>query len=151
MTPNVAAFLATIRHSEGTDRAPDPYRVVYGFSHTIKDMSDHPALTGEWMGAQTRYGHTSAAGAYQFEVRTWLGCKTQLRLIDFTQPSQDDAAVLLIKQRGALSMLNDGRFADAVVACRKLWASLPGGDSGQPQVALEMLTSFYGDAGGSFA
>jgi len=150
-TPNVAAFLATIRHSEGTDKSDNPYRVVFGFLHTIADLSDHPALTGEWLGVQTKYGHTSAAGAYQIERGTWVGCKTQLRLLDFTGPSQDDAAILLIKQKGGLALLNDGRFADAVAACRNVWASLPGGDSGQPEAKLASLTSFYADAGGSFA
>ncbi len=150
-TPNVSAFLATVRHSEGTDRAPDPYRVVYDYLVTLKDLSDHPALTGEWLGVQTKWGHTSAAGAYQIERATWVGCKTQLRLLDFTGPSQDDAAILLIKQKGGLALLNDGRFADAVNACRGIWASLPGGDSGQPEAKLVTLTHFYADAGGSFA
>ncbi len=48
-------------------------------------------------------------------------------------------------------MLAEGRFSDAIEACRKVWASLPGGDSGQPQVALAKLISFYGDKGGQFA
>lgn len=151
LTANEIAFLATIRHGEGTDRAADPYRVVYGFTHTIVDMSDHPALTGEWLGVKTKYGHTSAAGAYQIERATWVGCKTQLRLLDFTAASQDDAAILLIKEKGGLALLSQGRFADAVVACRKVWASLPGGNSGQPEVALANLTNFYAGAGGSFA
>lgn len=151
MTPNVVPFLATIRHSEGTDRAPDPYRVVYGFELTLRDLSDHPALTGEWLGVKTKYGHTSAAGAYQIERATWVGCKTQLRLIDFTGPSQDDAAILLIKQKGGLDLLDQGRFVDAIAACRGVWASLPGGTSGQPEVKIATLTSFYADAGGSFA
>jgi hypothetical protein len=28
---NIEAFLALIRHSEGTDKAPDPYWVCYGY------------------------------------------------------------------------------------------------------------------------
>ena len=87
MTSNVAAMLATIRHSEGTDRALDPYRVVYGFTLTLVSLMDHPAITGEWLGAQTPYGHTSAAGAYQIEVGTWRDCKAALRLTDFTPTS----------------------------------------------------------------
>jgi muramidase (phage lysozyme) len=151
MTPNVAALLATLRHSEATDRADNPYRVVYGFTHTILDLSDHPALTGEWTGVQTKYGHTSAAGAYQIERATWVACKTQLNLIDFTATSQDDAAVLLIKQKGGLALVNAGQFDAAIAACRGIWASLPGGTSGQPEVALASLKNFYADAGGSFA
>ena len=47
---NVAAFLSMIASSEGTDRAADPYRVCFGYKHTIADLGDHPAITGEWKG-----------------------------------------------------------------------------------------------------
>lgn len=151
MTSNVAALLATIRHSEGTDRAADPYRVVFGFEYTIVSLSDHPAITGEWLGVETRFGHTSAAGAYQIEVKTWLSCKTALRLIDFTGTSQDDAAIQLLKQCGALTRVNAGMFESAIEACNKIWASLPGSDSGQPQVDIDRLTNVYAAAGGGFA
>ncbi len=151
MTPNVAAILATIRHSEGTDRAPDPYRVVYDFQLTLTNLSDHPAITGEWPGVQTKWGHTSAAGAYQIERLTWLECKAALGLMDFTATSQDDAAIFLIKQKGGLALVNAGNFAAAIAACRGIWASLPGGDSGQPQKTLASLQSFYTGAGGLLA
>jgi lysozyme len=151
MTPNVAALLATIRHSEGTDRAPDPYRVVYGFELTLTNLSDHPAITGEWLGVQTKYGHTSAAGAYQIERLTWLECKAALNLHDFTATSQDDAAIFLIKQRGGLALINSGQIAAAIAACKGIWASLPGGGSGQPQRTASDLIAFYTNAGGALA
>jgi len=48
---NVAAFLAMIQRAEGTSAAGrDPYRVCYGYRHTIGNMRDHPAVTGEWRG-----------------------------------------------------------------------------------------------------
>ena len=79
ISPNLQAFLATIRHSEGTDRAADPYRVVYSYNHTIVNLSDHPAVTGEWKGAPLDnlgplyVGKIStAAGAYQIIKPTWL-------------------------------------------------------------------------------
>jgi len=151
MTPNVAALLATIRHGEGSDRATDPYRVVYGFELTLQNLSDHPAITGEWLGVQTKWGHTSAAGAYQIERLTWLECKAALGLMDFTATSQDDAAIFLIKQKGGLALINSGQFTAAIAACRGIWASLPGGDSGQPQVKLATLQSFYTASGGQLA
>jgi muramidase (phage lysozyme) len=151
MLPNQAAFLAMLRHSEGTDRAPDPYRVVYGFALTLSSLRDHPAITGEWLGVQTPYGHTSAAGAYQIERLTWLECKAALHLMDFTGTSQDDAALFLIKQKGALDLVNAGDFASAVELCHGIWASLPGSTSGQPQRSIAMLTDFYIGAGGVLA
>ena len=148
MTPNVSAFLATIRHSEGTDCAPDPYRVVYGFALTLTNLTDHPAITGEWLGVQTKWGHTSAAGAYQIERLTWLECKAALNLHDFTASSQDDAAIFLIKQKGALALVNGGHIADAIILCRGIWASLPGGASGQPERQMAELVDAYTAAGG---
>ena len=48
---NLSAALEVIKLAEGTDRGSDPYRVCFGFGHTIRDLSEHPAITGEWRGA----------------------------------------------------------------------------------------------------
>lgn len=155
---NLAAFLATIRHSEGTDKAPDPYRVVYAYKYTIKDLSDHPAITGEWHGESLAslgpayVGKIStAAGAYQIIRPTWLSLKARLSLPDFTGPSQDAAAVELIREAGALDLVNGGRVAEAIGKCHGIWASLPGSTSGQPQRTMAELVQAYGKAGGAFA
>lgn len=158
MTPNVAAFLTMISHSEGTDRAADPYRCCFAFKHTIVSLADHPAVTGEWHGEPLGFlgpeyvGKVStAAGRYQIIKPTWLSLKARLRLPDFTGPSQDDGAIQLIKDHGALDLIFAGKITEAIHACRAEWASLPGSDSGQPQARLTDLVNAYGDAGGSFA
>lgn len=162
MTPNVAAFLATIRHSEGTDRAADAYRVVYGYQHTIADLSDHPTSTHEWMGEPLPDAmclaaglnppcKSTAAGAYQIIHPTWVRLKATLKLADFTGPSQDDAAIQLIKEHGALDLVFAGRVADAITACRGEWASLPGSKAGQPQRSFADLINVYANNGGAFA
>jgi lysozyme len=162
MSPNLAAFLSTVSHAEGTDQAADQYAVVYGYTHTITDFSDHPAATGEWTGEiltdeQCRNAgvppgcKSTAAGRYQINLPTWKMCKQALGLKDFTGPSQDRAAALLIQRDGALDMVNGGQFVDAITKCRETWASLPGNSAGQPQRTMASLTSFYGDAGGAFA
>lgn len=155
---NLAAFLAMTRHSEGTDKAPDPYRVVYGYGHTIKDLSDHPAVTGEWHGESLAnlgpaYAGkiSTAAGAYQIIVPTWRTCKRILNLPDFTGPSQDAAATELIREAGALDLVNAGRVAEAIGKCHGIWASLPGSTSGQPQRTMADLVHAYAGAGGAFA
>jgi lysozyme len=147
-----------IRHSEGTDRAPDPYRVCYGYQHTIVDLSDHPAVTGEWHGESLAglgpayTGKVStAAGAYQIIAPTWRVCKSILHLPDFTGPSQDAAALELIREADALDPVNNGLLAIAIARCRDIWASLPGGSSGQPERTLAMLTQTYTGAGGAVA
>lgn len=158
MTPNQAAFLAMIRHSEGTDRAADPYRVCYGFSHTIADLRDHPAITGEWMGESIAslgpqyIGKIStAAGAYQLIRPTWEGCKLRLGLPSFSAECQDDAALGLIKWRGGLAAIEAGDLQAAIASCAAEWASLPGSASGQPQAKLIALTQAYSQAGGQLA
>jgi muramidase (phage lysozyme) len=162
LSKNLLAFFATVSHAEGTDQAPDPYAVVYGYTHTITDFSDHPAATGEWTGEiltdqQCRNAgvppgcKSTAAGRYQINLPTWKTCKQALGLKDFTPDSQDRAAAWLIQRDGALDMVNGGQFADAIIKCRETWASLPGNSAGQPQRTLASLTSFYADAGGAFA
>ena len=147
-----------IRHSEGTDKAADPYRVVFGYGHTIADLSDHPALTGEWPGVSIaflgpQYAHSisTAAGAYQITKLTWLECKATLNLPSFAPSCQDDAALWLIKEQGALDLVNSGQVADAINRCHGIWASLPGSTAGQPTASFASLMNAYTGAGGGFA
>ena len=151
ITPNVAALLATIRHSEGADKAPNPYRCVFGYGTTLINLADHPVITGEWLGAHWNGGFSTAAGAYQINHTTWLGCRKFIDLPDFTGPSQDQAACLLIDQKGGIQAINGGNFIDAVNLCRGIWASLPESTVDQPHANLAALTQFYVQSGGAFA
>lgn len=159
---NVGAFLAMIASAEGTDRGADPYRVCYGYRHTIVSMADHPAVTGEWKGeklpdAMCRGAGlapgcvSTAAGRYQLIKPTWLSCKRALGLTDFSPASQDAAAVYLIRQRGALDHVKAGRIGEAVTACRREWASLPGAGYAQPERRLAGLLDAFTAAGGVLA
>jgi len=156
--PNEAAFLKMVIHSEGTDKANDPYRCVYGYKHTIVSFANHPTITGEWfgesianLGPQYAAMVSTAAGAYQFTKATWLMCKSRLGLPDFSPASQDKAALYLVQMRGALTYVDSGDIATAIHLCRNEWASLPGGTSGQPQRGLSALLLAYQSAGGVLA
>lgn len=162
MTPNVTAYMTMLAHSEGSERAADPYRVCYGFIHTIVDLSEHPAVSGEWKGEklpdQTCINAgfspgciSTAAGRYQITRPTWVRLKATLNLPNFGPAAQDDCAVQLIKERGALDLVNNGHVAQAVSLCHNEWASLPGSTSGQPQRTLTQLLGFYTNAGGVLA
>lgn len=147
----------TISHSEGTDKVSQPYRCCFAFRHTIIDLSDHP-YPNEWKGESLDFlGPTyaglisTAAGKYQITHHTWQACQGALNLPDFSPQSQDAAATLLIKQKGALDAVNGGRVADAIALCHGVWASLPGSTSGQPQASLASLVSFYSANGGAYA
>jgi len=163
LTPNEIAFLAMIAHSEGTDRKNDPYRVCYGFIHTVADMRYHPAElrpdgTREWdgesldnLGGKYVGEKSTAAGRYQMRLATWLACKSALHLPDFSGASQNQACLLLVKQRGALALVNAGYIREAIIACKNEWASLPGGDSGQPEHLVADLLNYYTGASGVIA
>lgn len=156
--PNAIAFLDMLAHAEGTDRADDEYRVCYAYRYTIKSLSDHPAITGEWqgesianLGPQYAGKVSTAAGRYQIIRKTWSGCKQALGLADFSPASQDMAALYLIKSRGALDAVIAGDVEAAIFKCRSEWASLPGGGSGQPQRKLAELLDAYTQNGGKLA
>lgn len=159
---NVSAFLQMIQSAEGTAGAGDPYRVCFGYKHSIQDFTDHPALTGEWRGERlpdamcrnAGFGPgcvSSAAGAYQIIKPTWANLKTALRLPDFSPASQDAACVELVRRRGALEDVKAGRITQAIAKCRNEWASLPGNYAKQGQRSVGDLIAWYQDAGGATA
>lgn len=159
---NTRAFLDMIATSEGTRWAADSYRVCFGYRHTIADLSDHPAVSGEWRGEKLSdamckgagFGPgcvSTAAGRYQLTKPTWLGAKRALGLTDFSAASQDAAAVYLIRQRGAIDEVQAGNLEKAIALCAKEWASLPGAGYGQTERRLSTLTAAYTDAGGMLA
>ena len=156
---NLAAMREAIAAAEGTANQGDPYRVCYGYKHTIRSLADHPAVTGEWRGerlsdamcAGAGFGPgcvSSAAGKYQIIKPTWLQAKAALKLTDFGPDSQDRACAWLIERRGAMPDLVAGRFSAAVTKIRKEWASLPAAGYGQGERSLEWLTARFEQAGG---
>lgn len=153
---NLDAFLTMIQHSEGTDRFPDPYAACFGGKFTITDFADHPAVLGTWHGEPLDFlgpayagKRSTAAGAYQIIKPTWIGLKSQLKLLDFSPMSQDEAAILLIRQAGALDFIQNGQIPAAIERCHEIWASLPGSTSGQPQASLAALMQAYTQHGGT--
>ena len=125
--PNVAAFLILIRTGEGT-LGVNGYRTMFG-GGLFNSFDDHPRQV------ITRGAYTStAAGAYQFLSRTWDGLVKQYGFRNFLPKTQDVAALALIKGRGALNDVIEGRFKVAIQKCNKEWASLPDSPYGQPTI-----------------
>lgn len=158
----MAAFLAMIAYSEGTAAAADPYRVCYKFSHTIQSLSEHPAISGEWLGVNLPDAEciaagmappciSTAAGKYQINRPTWKRIRNALKLTDFSPDSQDTAAVELIREHSGLALVNSGQTVAAISQVKNVWASLPGNEAGQPQRVLAALLQTYTGAGGGFA
>lgn len=160
---NVTAFLQAIRQAEGTANQADPYRVCFGYRHTIVSLREHPAITGEWKGERLTdeqcrgagFGPgcvSTAAGAYQIIRPTWERVRDRLGLVDFGPANQDRAAVELLRESGALYRIEQGDLAGAIAAARRTWASLPGaGYAGQGMRTLGYMQTAYLNAGGALA
>lgn len=144
---NVRAFLLTIRYAEGT-AGPDGYRTRFGGA-LFDSFADHPRIYTPFTNGRGETLKSSAAGAYQFLVKTWDSLARRLQLVDFGPESQDRAAVELIRQAGALADVQAGRFAQAVDKVRKIWASLPGAGYAQPEKKLPDLVARYVNQGGN--
>ena len=146
---NVRAFLAMIRHGEGTSD-DDGYRRMFG-GKLFDSFDDHPRRVQTYALSKGGSISSTAAGAYQFLSRTWDGLVKQWGFKDFSPHSQDLGAIALILGRKALDDVIAGRFDDAVRKCNKEWASLPGSPYGQPTTTLAKARQIYEEAGGCFA
>ena len=152
---NIAAFLWTIKNCEGTSGATG-YRVMFtGSVFSITDPAlrsyqwrDHPRIRN----SATVRGRTivsTAAGAYQFLSSTWDQCRRSLNLPDFSPASQDKAAVLLLRQCGALDYVKIGNIAAATRRASRIWASLPGNNYNQGGKSLAAVQSYFRQGGGT--
>jgi len=160
ISANRKAFLDMLAVSEGTSTSPATQNKGYdvivtgvdGESEVFTDYSDHPFNNGRKSKVINSRGLTSnASGRYQFMLRDWHHYRDQLELLDFGPDAQDQWALQLIHERGALPLIDLGRFAEAVARCSNLWASLPGAGYGQHENALAKLETAYTDAGGALA
>ncbi len=147
MNPNAKAFLDMIAVSEGTKgKGSDGYNVVVGGS-LFYDYSDHPRR----LVRLNKNLASTAAGRYQILARNYDAYKGKLSLPDFSPDSQDAIALQMIREKGALIDVMDGRFDIAVHKCRRIWASFPGAGYGQRENRIEKLRAAYLKAGGTIA
>lgn len=157
---NERAFLDMIAKAEGTS-GPDGYRTMFGYRY-FDSFADHPRQPQQFRSGD-KLLWTSAAGRYQFMARsplpggattrvdTWDRLQAKLGLPDFSPASQDAAALELISEAGALNDVRAGRIDTAINKVRRIWASLPGADYGQPERNLSTLLAAYQSAGGTLA
>ena len=154
MHPNVKAFLKTIRKCEGTDY-PNGYMYLFGSNpkHEVlfDSFSDHPRYFKKYTNQKGVTINTSAAGAYQIIMGTWDILAKRLKLKDFSPESQDLAAIELIREKGALPLIEAGQFDLAINKVRRIWASLPGSGNNQPEKSLAQAKTWYTQEGGIIA
>lgn len=159
MNGNLSAFLLALRPGEGTS-GPNGYRTLFG-GGLFDSYADHPANLG-WRGlplsdancAAAGYGPgcvSTAAGAYQINKPTWNRLAPLIGAPDFSEASQDAAAIQLIREKGALADVLAGRIEAAAYKVRKVWASLPQAGYGQRTVSMASILAKYEQAGGILA
>lgn len=159
MNPNRKAFLDMLAFSEGTCAKKhtltrcDGYDVIVTGAdgpEIFTDFSEHP-----FVGRNPKYIsgklYSTASGRYQFMRKDWEHYRDALSLQDFGPQSQDAWALQLIRERGALPLIDAGSFDLAIARCKNIWASLPGAGYGQPEHNVEKLRAAYLDAGGALA
>jgi muramidase (phage lysozyme) len=120
-TPNVKAFLGVIRHAEGTDHS-EGYKAIFTGAK-FDDFSKHPN-TVKCSGEGEKKVCSAAAGAYQYMPDTWAWVSKEINAKDFSPENQERGAIALLKQRGVLSLIEEGKIEDALIGVCKEWASV---------------------------
>ena len=152
---NESAFLDMIAWSEIGPAllavSDNGYNVIVGSTPSNPNLfisySDHPRKL-----VQLRPGLAStAAGRYQLLERYFDAYKLVMMLPDFSYSSQDAIALQQIKESGAQNDVRFGNFADAVIKCSHIWASLPGNTYEQRENKLADLQAAYIAAGGTLS
>ncbi|WP_228892546.1 glycoside hydrolase family 24 protein [Pseudoduganella aquatica] len=154
---NIEAFLDMLRYAEGT-LSDEGYRALFGWrpgnGRTFDSFADHPRLLFPYTNLAGETIQTSAAGAYQITRTTYdalVKKYPELRGRGFDPQTQDDMAVLLIAERGALADVQAGRLAVAIDKLRKVWASLPNSNVNQPTRSYAALAQTFTENGGVIA
>lgn len=146
-SPNMQAFLYMISKSEGANYRTLVHKGTNNMA--IKSLAKHPRtivktdLRGRPLPSNI---WSNAAGRYQILGSTWDGCVRALGLTDFSEHSQDLAAVYLIYTHGALDEVLSGNTTKAISLCRKEWASFPNANyAGQGSHSLAQMLAWYSE------
>lgn len=148
MNDNLSAFLTMIAHSEGTQHLGiNGYNVLVGGT-LFNSFEDHPRQK-VWIKSIKNY--STAAGRYQILGWVYDHYKKKLKLKDFSPLAQDQIAVRLIKERGALKDVLNGNIKSAIHKVKNIWASLPDAGYGQKENSMKDLIAYYKQAGGTLS
>jgi muramidase (phage lysozyme) len=154
---NRKAFLDMTAFSEGTCQEKHPLTRLDGYDVIVTgvngpeiftDFSEHPFAHRSAKKINTKGLFSTASGRYQHMKKDWIHYRDLLKLPDFGPDSQDKWALQLVKERGAIILIDAGNIREAVKRCNNLWASFPGAGYGQFEHAMEPLIDAYVRAGG---
>ncbi len=136
--PKIRAFLDTISITEGTT-GPLGYRTQYTGSKFTGPIEKHPRE----MKCSLSNGRelcSDAAGRYQFLSTSWDHFGAKLDITEFTPTNQDRVAVELIRDKGVLDDILEGRLETAFHALAPVWPSF-----GENRQAVQMKMTFLLD------
>jgi len=142
------SLLDTIGYAEGAD-----YNTLFG-NNSFEDFSAHPVDTDELICARYKGKCQTAAGRYQFNIKTtrWLQKKDLLE--DFTPESQDEAAKYLLKWKKVddemlVEAIKNKDLTEIYDLIAPTWASIPYSDSDCPVKGCGNGSSYWGQGGKS--
>lgn len=133
-SPNLRALLDMIAWAEGTAGiGDDGYDVLFGSTaqkpKLFKDYHDHPRIrtyeTHDNFIKNGKLDFTTAAGRYQIIKGMYDIGRKRLGLSDFSPASQDAIAVMLIKDKCRLALIDSGKIKEVITLISPIWASLP--------------------------
>jgi muramidase (phage lysozyme) len=136
--PKIRAFLDTISITEGTT-GPLGYRTQYTGSKFTGPIEKHPREMKCSMSNGRRLC-SDAAGRYQFLSTSWDHFGARLGITEFTPTNQDRVAVELIRDKGVLDDILEGRLEKAFYALAPVWPSF-----GENRQAVQMKMTFLLD------
>jgi muramidase (phage lysozyme) len=144
-TLRIRAFLRCLREIEctGIPESKRYYRLNAALPSAPKDMYMTSLEVHPWSKvpedqrptvADSQKGVSSAAGAYQITLKSWSdyfkkGYFPDMKSRSFSEQVQDRIAVMMLEGANVLSLVRQGKIADAlkVKALLNSWSSLPGG------------------------
>lgn len=136
--PKIRAFLDTISITEGTT-GPLGYRTQYTGSKFSGPIEEHPREMKCSM-SNGRKLCSDAAGRYQFLSTSWDHFGEYIGVTEFTPTNQDRVAVELIRDKGVLDDILEGRLETAFHALAPVWPSF-----GENKQAVQMKMTFLLD------
>ena len=153
LTKPIAAFLDLVALSEGTKHNPNTHDdgydiIVNGINgpNTLADYSAHPFAAGRApivVRTAPSLLESTASGRYQITLPTWREITATWSTKLFSPQQQDAAALELLRQCGALNLIDAGKIENAIEAACETWASFPGNSYGQGGRSLAWLLESY--------
>lgn len=144
--PYVRAVLDMIAKSEIGDDSVNGagYDVAFGNNKRFTSYAAHPGMSGQYVDNQGNKRTSTAAGRYQFLESTVRDLNDRYGFTDFSPKTQDEMAIALMMDVGALDDILRGDIAKALPKLGRRWASLPTSEAGRQLHGTRSTDFVYG-------